>query len=426
MVIRLKKLLLGIFLLFFVVSMFAAISHEEIKDDLNYMRDLMTNVHGDFFNSYKKENFYKDIEDLKSRLTQMNIYEIKYAIQEILAKANDGHTEVSGLFNNNALFPYELVYYDGIYTWALPKKYEEYLGWKVNSINYIKIDKIIERVDRLSNEDNIYGLKKNFEDIINKAQALEYLEIASNNQVTFSLEKDGKKANIVVKVNDKGKTYLKRNRWFSDGKKVDEPFWLGDFKGIGDKKGVYIQYNECYSKEVYEKLASIEEYKELTKKNLERYPSVEETFREYFKDKKDNYNFVVIDLRNNSGGSVIPTMYMVIELISQPQLMESNFYVLTDRTTFSSGILSTYMFDKFLNATVIGEPPSGKPNHPTEVKKVKLPNSKITIRYPSKEGVLKDMKGNVYDMDHLIEPTFKDFIGEDIMIYKVLEIEDIL
>jgi C-terminal processing protease CtpA/Prc len=295
----------------------------------------------------------------------------------------------------------------------------------VNSINYIKIDEIIKKVDRLSNEDNIYGLKKNFEDIINKAQALKFLEIASNNQISLSLEKNGEKANIVVKVNDKDKTYLPRVGWTNNRGNQNEAFWLSNINGI--ENGLYFQYNKCYSKEVLQKLRKMEGFESLEGYNLEKYPSVEEHFEKFFEANKNNYDFVVIDLRNNSGGSVFPTMYMLIEFSTKSQLMGANYYVLTDRTTFSSGVLSTYMFDKFLNATVIGEPPSGKPNHPTEAKKTQLPNSKITVRYPTKKGSLIEMKGNVYDMDYLIEPTFEEYFGKkDIMFYKVLEIEGIL
>ncbi|MGM0640917.1 MAG: hypothetical protein ACQESN_05800 [Thermotogota bacterium] len=414
-------------LIFTVVMTFSfSVSIEDIKEDLDVLKEVMSNEHADFFADYEKEKFYQDVEELKNNLKNMDIYEVIFSIQEILAKANDGHTEVSGLFNNNDFYPYELAYYDSIYTRALPKKYEKYLGWKVKSINFIKIDKVIDIIDRISNEDNVYGLKKNFENIINKAQALKYLGITSSNQVLLSLEKNGEKANIIVKLSDKNKIYLGRAGWVNDGKRVDEPFWLGEFISLEEKNGLYIQYNECYSKEVYEKMKTLKGFESLAEKNLDKYPSVEKTFRDFFKDKEDKYDFAVIDLRNNSGGSVLPTMYMIIELMSQPQLIGTNFYVLTDRTTFSSGVLSTYMFDKFLNATVVGEPPSGKPNHPTEAKKTSLPNTNITVRYPINKGEFVDMEGNVYVMDHLIEPTFEEYMGKDVMMYKILELEGIM
>lgn len=421
-----KKVFTVIFLLFLVFSFSKTISINKIKEDLDVLKTTMIEKHGDFFAHYNKEDFINDIEILKNDLKNLDIYSLNYSIQEILAKADDGHTEIAGIFNSghDESFPYELVYYDGVYVRALPKKFEKYLGWKVDSINYVNIDEIIKKVDRLSNEDNIYGLKKNFKNIINKVHALKYLDIADKNQVILSLEKNREKINIVVNLNDKEKTYLPRYGWLNDKGNQNQAFWLSNIGNIDG--GLYFQYNKCFSKEMFEKMKNIKGYEDLAKNNLDKYPSVEEIFRKFFEVNDNNYNFVIIDLRNNSGGSIIPTMYMVIEFISQPQLVNANYYVLTDRTTFSSGILSAYLFDKLLNATVIGEPPSGRPNHTMEVKTTKLPNTRIEIRYPTVKNDTVEMKGNIYDMDYLIEPTFEEFIGKkDIMVYKVLELEGI-
>jgi C-terminal processing protease CtpA/Prc len=59
-------------------------------------------------------------------------------------------------------------------------------------------------------------------------------------------------------------------------------------------------------------------------------------------------------------------------------------YVLIGPSTFSSAVLNAVELQKALSAKLVGEPSGGMPGGYGEVAGLKLPNSKLVIRYTTK------------------------------------------
>jgi C-terminal processing protease CtpA/Prc len=63
---------------------------------------------------------------------------------------------------------------------------------------------------------------------------------------------------------------------------------------------------------------------------------------------------------------------------------KENLFIVVGRKTFSSAILNAMELKNETNATLVGEPTGGKPNHFGEVKTLHLSNTNIDVYYSSK------------------------------------------
>jgi hypothetical protein len=90
---------------------------------------------------------------------------------------------------------------------------------------------------------------------------------------------------------------------------------------------------------------------------------------------------IVIDLRNNGGGNSAVLHPFLEGLAERPDL---DVFVLIGRRTFSSALMNAIELDQEANATLVGEPTGGRPNHYGEVRSFALPNSQLKISYSTK------------------------------------------
>jgi C-terminal processing protease CtpA/Prc len=103
-----------------------------------------------------------------------------------------------------------------------------------------------------------------------------------------------------------------------------------------------------------------------------------------FIEDKDVEEFV-FDMRFNGGGDSRIIEPLIDELAKNKAInTKDNLYVVIGSDTFSSAILNTLSMKKETNATIIGSPTGGKPNHYGEIKSFRLPNTGITIQYSTK------------------------------------------
>jgi C-terminal processing protease CtpA/Prc len=93
---------------------------------------------------------------------------------------------------------------------------------------------------------------------------------------------------------------------------------------------------------------------------------------------------VVLDLRYNGGGNESILQPFIDGMLSRPALnTEQTFFVLIGRETYSSALGNALTLKTRSNATFIGEPTGGKPNHYGEVRQFRLPNSRLIVQYPT-------------------------------------------
>jgi hypothetical protein len=87
---------------------------------------------------------------------------------------------------------------------------------------------------------------------------------------------------------------------------------------------------------------------------------------------------IVIDLRQNSGGEPLIAQPLIEALEQRADLGdEGRVFVLTGRRTFSAALTNAAQLRARAGARVVGEPPRGKPNHPSEGRDVDLDQTKV-------------------------------------------------
>ncbi|MGE5631621.1 MAG: hypothetical protein ACM3TR_11065 [Caulobacteraceae bacterium] len=123
---------------------------------------------------------------------------------------------------------------------------------------------------------------------------------------------------------------------------------------------------------------------------------------------------LVVNIRDNRGGSS-PLLDPFIDEVTERDINNSNrLFVIVGRATYSSAILNVLHFKNETNATFLGEPTEGKPNHYGEVKSFKLPNTGMWVTYSTKYFTF--IKGDpiTFMPDRIIEVALQDYMdGKD-------------
>jgi C-terminal processing protease CtpA/Prc len=121
----------------------------------------------------------------------------------------------------------------------------------------------------------------------------------------------------------------------------------------------------------------------------------------------------VVDLRFNAGGDSRVVKPLIDGLKSRKSLSaEGHLYALIGPITYSSGMMAAMDFKDELHAVLVGEPTGGKPNSFGEVKRATLPNSNLTIYYPTKYfRPISDGDPESIMPDVTVRLTLEDFLA---------------
>jgi hypothetical protein len=90
---------------------------------------------------------------------------------------------------------------------------------------------------------------------------------------------------------------------------------------------------------------------------------------------------LVIDIRNNFGGSGGLNKTLVMSIIQNEELNQyDRTFVLTGRRTFSAAQMLVNELEQYTRATFVGEPTGSRPDHFGDPKKIRLQHSGLTLR----------------------------------------------
>ena len=173
-------------------------------------------------------------------------------------------------------------------------------------------------------------------------------------------------------------------------KKRSLNYW---YKYLEDEKTLYFKYNQCLPDE---------EAGDITNFTNEVLNFIDNNPVEKF----------VIDMRNNSGGTSGYLDPIIDGIKRRNRNNEKKLFVIVGRETFSAPIVDACKLREETNATFVGSPTSGKPNHYGEAKGFELPNSKISIRYSTKKFEISKDEGDALIPDHIIEISMNDYLNK--------------
>jgi hypothetical protein len=144
------------------------IPYDTLKADFSYFINLLENSHPDPYSAYGgRVLFHKKAWDIEQDLPREGCTAEAFAdtIKNFLAILSDGHTNINTPVSNKEeklLLPLRLhSASDGLFINSLPEEYKPFWGSRLDSIEKIPINKILEKVATLSASENIYGRQFN-------------------------------------------------------------------------------------------------------------------------------------------------------------------------------------------------------------------------------------------------------------------------
>lgn len=368
------------------------------EKDLNYLQQALPKKHVNLFFRISEEEFNKEINDLKESINTLNDDEIVDGIYKIVASVGEGHTKAYKDFLKK--YPLQFYYFnDDIYLINTIDKYKEALNCKLTKINGIDIQSIKNTLLPLIANENEATIKKRLPTYLNVPGVLHGVKIIDDIDSTkFTFENgDGKVFDLQIDALETDKNH--EEFIVSEEKDDSYPLYMQKrnlnywYKYLEHEKTLYFKYNQC---------SPDEEAGNITDFTNDILNFIDNNSVEKF----------VIDMRNNSGGT---SGYLdpIIEDIKERNINnKKKLFVIVERETFSAAIVDACKLREETNATFVGSPTSGKPNHYGELKEFKLPNSKIFIGYSTKKFEISKDEGDSLIPDHIVEVSMDDYLNK--------------
>jgi hypothetical protein len=119
---------------------------------------------------------------------------------------------------------------------------------------------------------------------------------------------------------------------------------------------------------------------------------------------------LVIDLRQNGGGDYeLGLRYLIRPLRDRPAINKrGHLFVLIGPATFSAAMSNSAHFRAQTAAMLVGRPIGEKPNSYQESRRVKLPNSGLTLRYSVRFYKFVESGENIIRPDQEVVPTWAE------------------
>lgn len=368
---------------------------EQWQQDLDFFANEITTKHRDPFHFISRNDFEREVSDLRQRIPSMKNYEVAAGLQRLAALIGDGHTFLE-TWNVYANYPLEVFWFgDELRVVRAAPEYRKALGTRIVSIGSVPIAEAQKRIQQFvpQAENRWYVLNSSAEQLMT-AEVLAASGILSGpGPADFTFE------------DDSGRRFKLRLRPVPAGtgragevtleplplpfQHPEEALW---FTYLEDSQTVYVNFRS---------------YRDLEAQSARLWQFVGD----------HAVQRLVIDMRWNQGGNFTKGReYLVYKLIFMPALnRDGHLFVITGRGAFSAGMTNITDFRRETEAMLVGEPTGGRPNGYQENHLFTLPHSKLRascsmLKYRFQPGLEVD----AVLPDHRIDPDWQLFkAGED-------------
>jgi len=355
-------------------------------NDITYLEKTLPQVHKNLFFHLSKEEFHRQLEELKNKIPDCTDEQIEIELNVILAGIGDTHTGSS--IGAEYRYPLEFHWFaEGIYVTRTNKEYVELLDARVITLNGKKIEEVTNKLRPVLGEANESWYKTQIIYYLPIPGVLQYFGLSTSDEIELGVElANGEEKKMKLKPISY-KEYVATERPIEPvplyRSRPDENYW---YEYLEEEKTIYLNYNSC--------------------RQMRDRPF--EIFAKEFWDFVESYEVekLVLDIRDNRGGSSRILEPFIKEVKNSSFNQPGKLYVIIGTDTFSSAILNAIRLKKETNVYFVGEATGGEPNHYGEVKQFKLPNSEKPIRYSTKYFQWVDEDINTLKPDKVIEETF--------------------
>jgi hypothetical protein len=381
---------------------------ESWREDIDFLASELPKRHKNLFFQLSESEFKHKIQELKDALSNLSDEEVIWGLSRIVASIGDAHTALQ--YKTSIAFPFTLYWFkEGIYAVNTVPEYKQILNCRLVQINTFSLEKIAEVLKQGIPHENLAQIKSS---IPYHLVMPEYLYgarlIQEKDRAVFTFEnEEGKQFRVpvnavslkskpqwIVQTEDQGDLPLYR--------KNRDKFY--SFTYLKDEKTMYVLYNSC-------RMMKGKLFKDFVK----------EVFEQVDSNPVDRF---IVDLRNNGGGNSMIFYPLLKELKAHEGLNKKDrLFVILGRRTFSSAVLNALQLKNQTNATFLGEPTGGRPNHYGEMRIFPLKNSRLQVSYSTKYFThSKEDTDSLYP-DILVKVSIQDYLKKrDPVLEKILSL----
>ena len=345
-----KKVFVVFLIFVFGTAVFAEAMDEHLERDatLDALVESLETIHPDLYARYSPEEFQDEIAHLRSSMYMYDDLEFALSLSHLTSMVGDSHTSIKfgSVVQSSKVIPLGLDYFsDGYRAIVLPKEFSSHIGDVVVSIDGIDIESCLARLGTIISYDNEVWLKRQAMDMFTYSSILEFVGISDKHSDKVEIEFESGATIALGKMSMDELRSIETARAFKGEGGISARRKVPYFFELDDEV-VYIQYNTCRNNPDYTFQYMVDEISKL------------------------DFEAIVIDLRNNGGGSdgVIWPLFELLKKKPYP------VYCLIGENTFSSAVINTAQLDAWFDAILVGAPTGGSANHFGSLDFVELPN----------------------------------------------------
>jgi len=369
------------------------------------------------------EQFDAKVRELDAAIPKLTDGQVILGLMKLMVFLEDGHTAVWPVGDHplfRAGLPLRMFWFEeGLFVTAADPRHKDLLGAQVLKLDGRPIDEVFEALDPYVNRDRGNAIKPKVS-LPYMVRALGLLHAAgltkSADRVTLAVrDLSGQARDVVVEADTKEPEIWNKlpapASWVTFASTLKDPpryvrhmdkaQW---FEYLPEQKAVYFQFNKVLN-------GKEETLAQFTERLLK------------FLDEND-VEKLVIDMRWNNGGNTFLGHPLLLGLIANKKVNQrGRLFVLIGRRTYSAAQNMATYFERYTNATFVGEPTGSSPNAIGEEAPVTLPYSKVmaNVSHLFWQGTWPQDQRKWLAPQIYVPPTWADFrAGRDRALEAVL------
>ena len=336
------------------------------RRDIAVLRSELPRLHVNAFFETSRAQFNGKLAGLEGAVPRLEDHQLAVGLMTAVAQLGDAHTHVRTEFDRVGL---ELEWFsDGVFVTRAARPHGNLRRGRLLRVGTVPIEQAVARVRTVFPWDNDSGVRFEAPLFLTQPQVLHAVGLAARpDGALYTVELgDGRELNVELRLPPPDSEL----RWGPDvsprpvrRQHPDRPFW---FQRLPGSRALYLKYDRCRDPEPF---------RALTRKLFAAIDAGRPGARP---------DRLIVDLRDNGGGDSSVIEPLIVGLEQRRGKPGLAVFGLIGPKTFSSGMWAAIDLRKRAGATLVGEPTSGKPNSPGEVRVLRLPWSGLEVQYSTR------------------------------------------